>query len=115
MTLCPKVNLHDFAIRTPQFSGADIEQACNEAAIAAAERIERSMHAKVSDSAAAVDRAVTIEDFDLGIDYVQFGDPLLSRARTMSQSDKRNTAFHEPDTAQCSRLYKVKAPIQSLR
>lgn len=95
MTVAPDVNLRDLAIRTPQFSGADIEQACNEAAIAAAERIEITMDGRAAGAIAAADKVVTLQDFDKGIDYVQFGDPMLSRARTMSQDDKRNTAFHE--------------------
>ncbi len=41
------------------------------------------------------DQCITLEDFDHGIDYVQFGDPMLSRARSMSEQDKRNTAYHE--------------------
>ncbi len=95
MKLHPKVNLHDFAIRTPQFSGAEIEQACNEAAISAAERIEFIISERGVEAINPIDKLITIEDFDKGIDYVQFGDPMLSRARSMSQSDKRNTAFHE--------------------
>lgn len=91
MKLAPNVKLHDLAIRTPQFSGADIEQACNEAAIAAAERIELIE----GTDADRLDRNISVDDFDHGIDYVQFGDPLLSRARSMSQEDKRNTAYHE--------------------
>lgn len=91
MKLSPKIRLRDLAVRTPQFSGADIEQACNEAAIAAAERLEHL----VDGPDANVDQCITLEDFDHGIDYVQFGDPMLSRARSMSEQDKRNTAYHE--------------------
>jgi cell division protease FtsH len=95
MSLAPNIKLRDFAVRTPQFSGADIEQACNEAAIAAAERIETLMNGRGTGAATDADKVIKVEDFDKGIDYVQFGDPMLSRARSMSQSDKRNTAFHE--------------------
>ncbi|MGH9548776.1 MAG: hypothetical protein ACRD3W_05340, partial [Terriglobales bacterium] len=42
-----------------------------------------------------IEKLITLEDFDYGIDYVQFGDPMLSRARAMSEHDKRNTAYHE--------------------
>jgi ATP-dependent metalloprotease FtsH len=94
MRLAPNVNLRDLAIRTPQFSGADIEQACNEAAIAAAERLEKLCESN-GRTATEADRMLTLEDFDHGIDYVQFGDPMLSRARSMSQDDRRNTAIHE--------------------
>lgn len=93
MRLAPKVRLRDLAVRTPRFSGADIEQACNEAAIAAAERLERLLEGK--SVALEIERLITVEDFDHGIDYVQFGDPILSRARAMSEEDKRNTAYHE--------------------
>ncbi len=95
MKLAPNVRLRDLAVRTPQFSGADIEQACNEAAIAAAERLEKRMENATPEEIAAMEKVVSLEDFDIGIDYVQFGDPLLSRARAMSQQDKRNTAYHE--------------------
>jgi cell division protease FtsH len=95
MKIASNVRLRDLAIRTPQFSGADIEQACNEAAISAAERLDRSHEGLCQLDAGHADLVLTLEDFDKGIDYVQFGDPLLSRARTMSQEDKRNTAFHE--------------------
>lgn len=95
MRLAPNVRLRDLAVRTPQFSGADIEQACNEAAIAAAERLEMQMEDCPQEEWITLKRLLTLEDFDHGIDYVQFGDPLLSRARAMSQQDKRNTAYHE--------------------
>jgi len=94
MRLAPNVRLRDLAVRTPQFSGADIEQACNEAAISAAERIEKLREENMYQLIDA-DKVITLEDFDSGIDYVQFGDPMLSRARSMSEEDKRNTAFHE--------------------
>jgi len=95
MKLAPNVRLRDLAVRTPQFSGADIEQACNEAAIAAAERLERRLEGASPSEIAAAEKLISLEDFDIGIDYVQFGDPMLSRARAMSESDKRNTAYHE--------------------
>lgn len=95
MKLAANVRLRDLAVRTPQFSGADIEQACNEAAISAAERIERLSEDGAAHALTDADKVITLEDFDTGIDYVQFGDPMLSRARSMSEEDKRNTAFHE--------------------
>lgn len=94
MRLASNINIRDLAIRTPQFSGADIEQACNEAAIAAAERLE-TLRETEGRTITEADRLITLEDFDHGIDYVQFGDPMLSRARSMSQDDRRNTAIHE--------------------
>jgi cell division protease FtsH len=93
MRLATKVRLRDLAVRTPQFSGADVEQACNEAAIAAAERLEKLLEENPVEF--SVEKQITLEDFDHGIDYVQFGDPMLSRARSMSEKDKRNTAYHE--------------------
>jgi cell division protease FtsH len=95
MKLAPNVRLRDLAVRTPQFSGADIEQACNEAAISAAERIEQLVENDPERTLTDADKVITLEDFDTGIDYVQFGDPMLSRARSMSEEDKRNTAYHE--------------------
>jgi cell division protease FtsH len=95
MRLAANIRVRDLAIRTPQFSGADIEQACNEAAIAAAERIELRHHGVAYREIAENEKVISLEDFDSGIDYVQFGDPMLSRARAMSQEDKRNTAYHE--------------------
>lgn len=95
MKIADNVRLRDLAVRTPQFSGADIEQACNEAAIAAADRLEARLAGASKAEIDAAEKTIGIEDFDIGIDYVQFGDPLLSRAKSMSQHDKRNTAFHE--------------------
>jgi cell division protease FtsH len=95
MKLAANVRLRDLAVRTPQFSGADIEQACNEAAIAAADRLELRLAGATKAEIDAAEKTIALEDFDIGIDYVQFGDPLLSRAKSMSQHDKRNTAFHE--------------------
>ncbi|HEY9683291.1 MAG TPA: AAA family ATPase [Oculatellaceae cyanobacterium] len=95
MKLAANVRLRDLAVRTPQFSGADIEQACNEAAISAAERIESLSESGSDHTLTEDDKVITLEDFDTGIDYVQFGDPMLSRARSMSEEDKRNTAYHE--------------------
>lgn len=95
MRLAPNVSLKDLAIRTPQFSGADIEQACNEAAIAAAERVEKLVEEFGREYDCSKAREITVEDFDCGIDYVQFGDPMLSRARAMSEEDRKNTSIHE--------------------
>jgi len=41
---------------------------------------------------------------------VQFGDPMLSRARSMVLADKRNTAVHEAVTLPFNKRYKGTVP-----
>ena len=66
------------AKQTPGFSGADIANVCNEAALIAARNNKKS---------------VTREDFIAAVDRIVGG--LEKRNKTMSQAERRATAIHE--------------------
>ena len=66
------------AKQTPGFSGADIANVCNEAALIAARNDKKS---------------VTREDFIAAVDRIVGG--LEKRNKTMSQAERRATAIHE--------------------
>ncbi|MEM9060897.1 MAG: ATP-dependent zinc metalloprotease FtsH [Pseudomonadota bacterium] len=76
--LAPKVNLRDIARSTPGFSGADLANLVNEAALAAA-RAEK--------------RLVTMDDFEFAKDKVMMG--AERRSMVMRPEEKEMTAYHE--------------------
>jgi cell division protease FtsH len=76
--LGPDVDLTVLARGTPGFSGADLENLVNEAALAAA-RVEKTM--------------VAMQDFDKAKDKVLMG--AERRSLVLSEEEKRNTAYHE--------------------
>lgn len=76
--LSPKINLEDIARRTPGFSGADLENLLNEAALLAARENRKE---------------IKIYDIDEAIDRVLMGP--AKRSRTYTPAEKRMVAFHE--------------------
>ncbi len=76
--LSPKINLEDISKRTPGFSGADLENLLNEAALLAARENRKE---------------IKIYDIDEAIDRVLMGP--AKRSRKYSESEKRMVAFHE--------------------
>ena len=76
--LSPKVNLEDISRRTPGFSGADLENLLNEAALLAARENRRE---------------IKIYDIDEAIDRVIMGPAKKSRKYT--DKEKRIISFHE--------------------
>jgi len=76
--LDPKVKLDEFAKRIPGFSGADIENLLNEAALLAA-RDNRTM--------------ILSHDLDEAIDRVMMGP--AKKSRKYSDEEKRTVAYHE--------------------
>ncbi len=78
INLSKKVNLKEIAKRTPGFSGADLENLCNEAALLAARRNKKS---------------VTQTELEEAIERVMMGPE--RKSRVMSDKEKRITAFHE--------------------
>ncbi|HHU56201.1 MAG TPA: ATP-dependent zinc metalloprotease FtsH [Acholeplasmataceae bacterium] len=76
--LSPKINLEEIAKRTPGFSGADLENLLNEAALLAARENRKE---------------VKIYDIDEAIDRVLMGP--AKRSRKYSDFEKRMVAFHE--------------------
>jgi cell division protease FtsH len=95
MPLAKGISLRALAIRTPGMVGAHIELVCSEAGVIAAERQEHLTEGKTEAEYDALPREVTNEDFDAAIDFVQFGDELLSRMRNQTEDDKYNTCVHE--------------------
>jgi cell division protease FtsH len=95
MTLGEGLSIRSLAVRTPGMSGAHIELVCSEAGVIAAERLEHLTAGLDEEAMKALPRIVTLEDFDRAIDFVQFGDELLSRMRTQTEDDRFNTSVHE--------------------
>ncbi|MBM4285602.1 MAG: ATP-dependent metallopeptidase FtsH/Yme1/Tma family protein [Deltaproteobacteria bacterium] len=76
--LAPSVNLSVLARSTPGFSGADLENLVNEAALLAA-RVNKEM--------------VTMEDFEQAKDKVLMGSE--RKSLILSEKERLNTAYHE--------------------
>jgi len=76
--LSPKINLEDISKRTPGFSGADLENLLNEAALLAARENRKE---------------IKIYDIDEAIDRVLMGP--AKRSRKYSQEEKKMVSFHE--------------------
>ncbi len=76
--LSPKINLEDISKRTPGFSGADLENLLNEAALLAARENRKE---------------IKIFDIDEAIDRVMMGPAKKSRRYT--DDEKRSVSYHE--------------------
>src|ERR1700735_1578132 len=76
--LAPDVELKTIARGTPGFSGADLANLVNEAALLAARRNRKS---------------VTMEEFERAKDKIMMG--AERRSMVMTEEEKRNTAYHE--------------------
>ena len=78
VALSPNVELRTIAARTPGFTGADLENVVNEAALLAARREKN---------------AVTMDELEEAIDRASMG--LERKSRVMSDKEKRRVASHE--------------------
>jgi cell division protease FtsH len=78
VALSPQVELHTIAARTPGFTGADLENVVNEAALLAARREKN---------------AVTMAELEEAIDRASMG--LARKSRVMSPKEKIRVASHE--------------------
>jgi cell division protease FtsH len=94
LKLSQSVNLEFFAKQTPGFSGADIANVCNEAALIAA-RNEKEEIEK--------------QDFLSAIDRIVGG--LEKRTKIISPEEKRVIAFHEAGHATVSWMLQYAAPL----
>ena len=92
--LAKDVNLTTVARGTPSFSGADLANLVNEAALLAARKNKRK---------------VTLKDFDEAKDKVLMGAERKSMA--MDDREKMNTAYHEAGHAICSLYTEGSDPI----
>jgi cell division protease FtsH len=92
-----EVSLETLAKRTPGFSGADLENLLNEAALLAARRNKN---------------VIEMNDCDEAIDRVMVGPERKSLA--MSQKEKENTAYHESGHAVVGGLLDKSDPIHKV-
>ena len=76
--LSPKINLEDISKRTPGFSGADLENLLNEAALLAARENRKE---------------IKVYDIDEAIDRVLMGP--AKRSRKYSEEEKKQVSYHE--------------------
>lgn len=97
--LASDVNLETVAAMTPGFSGADLANVCNEAAILATRR-GLSL--------------IGMPEFDEGIARTTLGVARSSRAQAMSPELKRQIAYHEGGHAVVSHRIKGGSPIGKL-
>jgi cell division protease FtsH len=95
--LSREVSLETLAKRTPGFSGADLENLLNEAALLAARRNKN---------------VIEMNDCDEAIDRVMVGPE--RRSIVMSQKEKENTAYHESGHAVIGGLLEHGDPIHKV-
>ncbi|WP_317704433.1 ATP-dependent zinc metalloprotease FtsH [Methylomarinovum caldicuralii] len=95
--LCPDVDLHVIALRTPGFVGAELENVCNEAAIIAVRRGHD---------------CIAMEDFEAAIDRVVAG--LERKTRALSPEEKARVAFHESGHAIVAEIVPTGQPIHKV-
>lgn len=117
--LAADVNVRELAERTPGFSGAEIEGACNEAATVARRRVaalikEMETSGSTKKDIKAVPVEITRHDFDEGIDRVTMGVAKTTRAKTMSRESMKNTSIHELGHALLSELLKHGDPVTKI-
>jgi len=95
--LAPSVNLSVIARGTPGFSGADLANVVNEAALLAA-RKDKNL--------------VEMEDFDDAKDKVLMG--VERRSMVISEEEKKNTAYHEAGHTLVAKLIPGTDPIHKV-
>lgn len=95
--LAPDVNLGVIAKTTSGFTGADLENLCNEAALLAARRNRK---------------AITQQDIDEATLKVIAGPE--KRSKVITQEDKRITAYHEAGHAICGYACKTQGPVHQV-
>lgn len=94
LTMADNINLPALAAQTPGFSGADIANICNEAALIAARR-------KAS--------RIQKDDFSEAIDRIVAG--LEKKSKIISPQEKRTIAYHEAGHAVVSWMLKTVDPL----
>jgi len=92
--LADSVEAHTIARGTPGFSGADLANLVNEAALFAARRNQR---------------LVSMEELELAKDKIMMG--AERKSMVMNEKEKRNTAFHESGHAIVGRLMPEHDPV----
>ena len=97
ITMAPDVNLNVLARGTPGFTGADLANMVNEAALLAAKRARA---------------AVTMQDFEDSKDKVLMG--VERRSLLISEPEKRWIAYHEAGHALVSRMIPGSDPVHKV-
>jgi cell division protease FtsH len=97
ITMAPDVNLNVLARGTPGFTGADLANMVNEAALLAARRARA---------------AVTMQDFEDSKDKVLMG--VERRSLLISDTEKRWIAYHEAGHALVSRMIPGSDPVHKV-
>ncbi len=97
LKLAPNVNLRSLASQTPGFSGADIANLCNEAALLAARHDKES---------------IEMIDFEKSIERVLMGPE--KKSHIMSKKEKEITALHESGHALLSLLLPEVNPLKKV-
>lgn len=95
--LAEEVDLKVLAKRTPGFTGADLQNLLNEAALLAARHNKSKIH---------------MDDLEEAIDKVMAGPE--KKSRIISDEEKENTAFHEVGHALLSKLLKNCDPLHKV-
>jgi cell division protease FtsH len=95
--LSPDVKAEVIARGTPGFSGADLANLVNEAALFAARKNKR---------------LVDMQDFELAKDKIMMG--AERRSMVMSEEEKRNTAYHESGHAVVAKLLPKSDPVHKV-
>ncbi len=95
--LSPEIDLHTLAARTPGFSGADLANLLNEAAIMAAK---------------ADKKQIEMSDILESIDKVMIGP--ARKSRMLTEKEKKITAYHEAGHALVAHLSKHADPVHKV-
>ena len=97
LTLAPEVDLKVVAQRTPGFSGAELANALNEAALLAARREAAS---------------IMLEDIEAAVERMVAG--LEKKSRRLSPQERRVVAYHEAGHAICGAACASADPVQKI-
>jgi cell division protease FtsH len=95
--LADDIDVKTLAKRTPGFTGADLSNLLNEAALLAARRDKKEIH--MSEMEEAIDKVIAGPE---------------KRSRIITEEEKENTAFHEAGHALLSKLLKNCDPLHKV-
>ena len=95
--LAPDVNLRTIASSTAGFTGADLENVLNEAALLAARKNKR---------------AITMEEIEEATIKVVVGTE--KKSKVMSEKEKKLTAYHEAGHAICTQYCETQDPVHQI-
>lgn len=114
--LAEDVNCDILAARSFGYSGAEIEGACNRAALLAAERYgleipEDATEEEVLDALKEMNATISLSEFDEGVDFVRYGSADPAKQKAMAEDEKNNTAVHEAGHACVSEVMPGSDPV----